>query len=50
MFRSAKSCDCIPFTVLPVQIQQIHDMEEVCYDKVLEQVKAGHQVRAFLCV
>lgn len=50
MFRSAKSCDCILFTVLPVQIQQIHDMEEVCYNKVLEQVKAGHQVRAFLCV
>lgn len=30
--------------VCPAQIQQIHDMEEVCYNKVLEQVKAGHQV------
>lgn len=28
----------------PLQIQQLHDMEEVCYNKVLEQVKAGHQV------
>lgn len=26
------------------QIQQLHDMEEVCYEKVLEQIKAGHQV------
>lgn len=31
-----------------VQIQQLHDMEEVCYNKVLEQVKAGHQVGALL--
>ena len=30
-----------------VQIQQIHDMEEVCYNKVLEQIKAGHQVSPF---
>lgn len=30
------------------KIQQIHDMEEVCYDKVLEQVKAGHQVMVFV--
>ncbi|XP_059194984.1 activating signal cointegrator 1 complex subunit 3 [Centropristis striata] len=28
--------------------QQIHDMEEVCYNKVLEQVKAGHQVMVFV--
>lgn len=26
------------------QIQQLHDMEEVCYEKVLEQIRAGHQV------
>lgn len=30
----------------PAQVQQLHDMDEVCYNKVLEQVKAGHQVRA----
>uniref|UniRef100_A0A8C6KGY8 Activating signal cointegrator 1 complex subunit 3 n=1 Tax=Nothobranchius furzeri TaxID=105023 RepID=A0A8C6KGY8_NOTFU len=30
------------------KIQQIHDMEEVCYNKVLEQVKAGHQVMVFV--
>ncbi|XP_054637612.1 activating signal cointegrator 1 complex subunit 3 isoform X2 [Dunckerocampus dactyliophorus] len=30
------------------KIQQMHDMEEVCYDKVLEQVKAGHQVMVFV--
>ena len=35
-------------SLCPVQIQQLHDMEEVCYNKVLEQVKAGHQVRALL--
>ena len=29
------------------QAQQIHDMEEVCYNKVLEQVKAGHQVNIY---
>ncbi|MEQ2177417.1 activating signal cointegrator 1 complex subunit, partial [Xenoophorus captivus] len=29
------------------KIQQIHDMEEVCYDKVLQQIKAGHQVGPF---
>lgn len=34
-------------SVCHVQIQQLHDMEEVCYDKVLKQIKAGHQV---LCV
>lgn len=32
------------FFILSVQIQQLHDMEEVCYDKVLEQIRAGHQV------
>lgn len=26
------------------QVQQLHDMEEVCYEKVLEQIRAGHQV------
>lgn len=36
--------------MFPVQIQQLHDMEEVCYNKVLEQVKAGHQVGAPLHV
>ncbi|XP_067305469.1 activating signal cointegrator 1 complex subunit 3 [Pseudorasbora parva] len=30
------------------KIQQLHDMEEVCYDKVLEQIKAGHQVMVFV--
>ncbi|KAM9426396.1 activating signal cointegrator 1 complex subunit 3 [Pholidichthys leucotaenia] len=30
------------------KIQQIHDMEEVCYNKVLEQIKAGHQVMVFV--
>ncbi|XP_077455363.1 activating signal cointegrator 1 complex subunit 3 isoform X2 [Stigmatopora argus] len=30
------------------KIQQIHDMEEVCYNKVVEQVKAGHQVMVFV--
>uniref|UniRef100_A0A665WR59 Activating signal cointegrator 1 complex subunit 3 n=1 Tax=Echeneis naucrates TaxID=173247 RepID=A0A665WR59_ECHNA len=30
------------------KIQQLHDMEEVCYNKVLEQVKAGHQVMVFV--
>ncbi|GAA6071136.1 activating signal cointegrator 1 complex subunit 3, partial [Tachysurus ichikawai] len=25
------------------KIQQLHDMEEVCYDKVLKQIKAGYQ-------
>ncbi|XP_054869969.1 activating signal cointegrator 1 complex subunit 3 isoform X2 [Amphiprion ocellaris] len=30
------------------KIQQIHDTEEVCYNKVLEQVKAGHQVMVFV--
>uniref|UniRef100_A0A672FSE4 Activating signal cointegrator 1 complex subunit 3 n=1 Tax=Salarias fasciatus TaxID=181472 RepID=A0A672FSE4_SALFA len=30
------------------KIQQMHDMEEVCYNKVLEQVKAGHQVMVFV--
>ncbi|XP_030580581.1 activating signal cointegrator 1 complex subunit 3 [Archocentrus centrarchus] len=30
------------------KIQLIHDMEEVCYNKVLEQVKAGHQVMVFV--
>ncbi|XP_076827950.1 activating signal cointegrator 1 complex subunit 3 isoform X2 [Brachyhypopomus gauderio] len=27
------------------KIQQLHDMDEVCYDKVLKQIKAGHQVQ-----
>ncbi|XP_037640122.1 activating signal cointegrator 1 complex subunit 3 isoform X1 [Sebastes umbrosus] len=30
------------------KIQQLHDMEEVCYNKVLEQVKGGHQVMVFV--
>ncbi|XP_076004539.1 activating signal cointegrator 1 complex subunit 3 [Genypterus blacodes] len=30
------------------KIQQLHDMEEVCYTKVLEQIKAGHQVMVFV--
>uniref|UniRef100_A0A3Q3RSP6 Activating signal cointegrator 1 complex subunit 3 n=1 Tax=Mastacembelus armatus TaxID=205130 RepID=A0A3Q3RSP6_9TELE len=30
------------------KIQQLHDMEEVCYNKVLEQVKSGHQVMVFV--
>uniref|UniRef100_A0A8C6SMC7 Activating signal cointegrator 1 complex subunit 3 n=1 Tax=Neogobius melanostomus TaxID=47308 RepID=A0A8C6SMC7_9GOBI len=30
------------------KVQQLHDMEEVCYNKVLEQVKAGHQVMVFV--
>ncbi|XP_061571388.1 activating signal cointegrator 1 complex subunit 3 isoform X2 [Cololabis saira] len=30
------------------KIQQIHDIEEVCYNKVLAQVKAGHQVMVFV--
>nr|XP_057909252.1 activating signal cointegrator 1 complex subunit 3 isoform X2 [Doryrhamphus excisus] len=30
------------------KIQQMHDMEEVCYNKVIEQVKAGHQVMVFV--
>ncbi|XP_056289492.1 activating signal cointegrator 1 complex subunit 3 [Pseudoliparis swirei] len=30
------------------KIQQLHDMEEVCYNKVLVQVKNGHQVMVFV--
>ncbi|KAL4657484.1 activating signal cointegrator 1 complex subunit 3 [Arapaima gigas] len=30
------------------KIQQLHDMDEVCYDKVLEQIRAGHQVMVFV--
>uniref|UniRef100_H3CHL6 Activating signal cointegrator 1 complex subunit 3 n=1 Tax=Tetraodon nigroviridis TaxID=99883 RepID=H3CHL6_TETNG len=30
------------------KVQQLHDMDEVCYNKVLEQVKAGHQVMVFV--
>ncbi|KAK1895019.1 Activating signal cointegrator 1 complex subunit 3 [Dissostichus eleginoides] len=30
------------------KIQQLHDMEEICYNKVLEQVKDGHQVMVFV--
>ncbi|KAM3614996.1 uncharacterized protein V6R79_021978 [Siganus canaliculatus] len=30
------------------KIQQLHDMDEVCYNKVLEQIKAGHQVMVFV--
>ncbi|XP_038129491.1 activating signal cointegrator 1 complex subunit 3 [Cyprinodon tularosa] len=30
------------------KIQQLHDMEEVCYNKVLQQIKAGHQVMVFV--
>ncbi|XP_076827951.1 activating signal cointegrator 1 complex subunit 3 isoform X3 [Brachyhypopomus gauderio] len=30
------------------KIQQLHDMDEVCYDKVLKQIKAGHQVMVFV--
>nr|XP_046256523.1 activating signal cointegrator 1 complex subunit 3 [Scatophagus argus] len=30
------------------KIQQLHDTDEVCYNKVLEQVKAGHQVMVFV--
>ncbi|XP_049587818.1 activating signal cointegrator 1 complex subunit 3 [Syngnathus scovelli] len=30
------------------KLQQMHDMEEVCYNKVVEQVKAGHQVMVFV--
>ncbi|KAI2655715.1 Activating signal cointegrator 1 complex subunit 3 [Labeo rohita] len=31
------------------KVQQLHDMEEVCYEKVLKQIRAGHQVMA-VCV
>ncbi|KAM3873609.1 activating signal cointegrator 1 complex subunit 3 [Diretmus argenteus] len=30
------------------KIQQLNDMDEVCYDKVVEQVRAGHQVMVFV--
>ncbi|XP_029451214.1 activating signal cointegrator 1 complex subunit 3 isoform X1 [Rhinatrema bivittatum] len=30
------------------KVQQLHDMEEVCYDNVLKQIKAGHQVMVFV--
>uniref|UniRef100_A0A3P9AM31 Activating signal cointegrator 1 complex subunit 3 n=1 Tax=Esox lucius TaxID=8010 RepID=A0A3P9AM31_ESOLU len=30
------------------KIQQLHDMDEVCYEKVLEQVRNGHQVMVFV--
>nr|E7F8F4.2 RecName: Full=Activating signal cointegrator 1 complex subunit 3 [Danio rerio] len=30
------------------KVQQLHDMEEVCYEKVLKQIKAGHQVMVFV--
>ncbi|KAJ8290873.1 hypothetical protein GJAV_G00018670 [Gymnothorax javanicus] len=30
------------------KVQQLHDMDEVCYDKVLEQIQAGHQVMVFV--
>ncbi|XP_048008746.1 activating signal cointegrator 1 complex subunit 3 [Megalobrama amblycephala] len=30
------------------KVQQLHDMEEVCYEKVLEQIRAGHQVMVFV--
>nr|XP_023860656.1 activating signal cointegrator 1 complex subunit 3-like [Salvelinus alpinus] len=30
------------------KIQQLHDMEEVCYEKILEQIRNGHQVMVFV--
>ncbi|KAJ8411442.1 hypothetical protein AAFF_G00162500 [Aldrovandia affinis] len=30
------------------KMQQLHDMEEICYDKVLEQIRGGHQVMVFV--
>lgn len=30
------------------KIQQLRDMEEVCYDNVVEQIRAGHQVMVFV--
>ncbi|XP_038655200.1 activating signal cointegrator 1 complex subunit 3 isoform X1 [Scyliorhinus canicula] len=30
------------------KMQQLHDMEEVCYEKVLIQLKEGHQVMVFV--
>ena len=30
-------------------LQQLRDMEEVCYEKVLKNVKEGHQVRSTQC-
>ncbi|XP_036826455.1 activating signal cointegrator 1 complex subunit 3-like [Oncorhynchus mykiss] len=30
------------------KIQQLHDMEEDCYEKVLEQIRNGHQVMVFV--
>nr|XP_014343473.1 PREDICTED: activating signal cointegrator 1 complex subunit 3 [Latimeria chalumnae] len=30
------------------KVQQLHDMEEVCYEKVLEQIRNGHQVMVFV--
>ncbi|XP_043925219.1 activating signal cointegrator 1 complex subunit 3 [Protopterus annectens] len=30
------------------KVQQLHDMEEQCYEKVLEQIRAGHQVMVFV--
>ncbi|XP_072409240.1 activating signal cointegrator 1 complex subunit 3 [Chiloscyllium punctatum] len=30
------------------KMQQLHDMEEVCYEKVLMQLKEGHQVMVFV--
>ncbi|XP_030051047.1 activating signal cointegrator 1 complex subunit 3 [Microcaecilia unicolor] len=26
------------------KVQQLHDMEEICYENILKQIKAGHQV------
>ncbi|XP_031431613.1 activating signal cointegrator 1 complex subunit 3 isoform X2 [Clupea harengus] len=30
------------------KIQQLHDMEEVCYENVLKQIRNGHQVMVFV--
>ncbi|XP_076136691.1 activating signal cointegrator 1 complex subunit 3 [Alosa pseudoharengus] len=30
------------------KVQQLHDMEEVCYENVLKQIRAGHQVMVFV--
>uniref|UniRef100_A0A673MSU9 U5 small nuclear ribonucleoprotein 200 kDa helicase n=1 Tax=Sinocyclocheilus rhinocerous TaxID=307959 RepID=A0A673MSU9_9TELE len=30
------------------KVQQLHDMEEVCYEKVLKQIRGGHQVMVFV--
>ncbi|XP_039603796.1 activating signal cointegrator 1 complex subunit 3 [Polypterus senegalus] len=47
-FRPVPLCQTFVGIKTTNKVQHLHDMDEVCYDKVFEQIRSGHQVMVFV--